>query len=154
MLWLPGSHADALIHEATETRIKLFIEGFNKELQAVDGRLSCFLQTQNIDILKAGFWYIKRENENGTTSLWAVENPDGTHRVPDDAVLNWLRSNDLRRRGAKEARFQEHEKKKERVRKSEAEKSREFREKLTEKAKFIHDTPSRPKPWRNSKKAA
>lgn len=145
MLWLPGNAARGIMREAEGKQEAARVIEFTKRLKAIDARLDCFLQTENREELKAGFWYIRRMNEDGTISCWEVRNPDGTYREPDEAVIHWLQSIDTWRGNGKLARKRARERDERRREKSNEEKRRQFREGLTERLKFEHDTPSRPK---------
>ena len=147
MLWLPGDAARGVMREAEGKQEAARVIEFRKRLKAIDARLECFLQSENVEELKAGFWYIRRMNEDGTIACWEVRNPDGSFREPDEAVIHWLQSIDSHRTadGGKLARKRARENDARRRDRDNNEKRREFREQLSDRLKFNNDTPSRPK---------
>lgn len=93
-IWTPES-ARSEIREASEASLEADrIVEFTRRLKALDSRLDLFLQTEDREELRQGFYYVRRQNDDGTLSTFEISTPDGSYREPDEQVLEALRASD------------------------------------------------------------
>lgn len=92
-LWIPPE-AEAAIQEAEGRAEAERVREFTQRLKALDPRLDLFLQTKDSGELRAGFYYVRRKNDDGTIATWEVSKRDGSFREPDEEVIEALRKSD------------------------------------------------------------
>lgn len=139
-LWVPNEAAQSLVDEYNSRAEAARTLEFSKRLKAIDSRLDCFLQASNIEHLRAGFYYIRRHNEDGTTTLWEVANPDGSFREPDEAVLESFRKGDANRSENRGRLRREAQKRKEQAQKKRASRQDELEWRISERVNHVLDT--------------
>lgn len=116
---------------------------FTNRLKAIDDRLDCFLCPVTIpeEDLYIGFYYIRRRNDDGSTSTWRVQGPNGGFVEPNDRILDRFREYDTWAHADVLKRMRAEAERKRREREWQAQETgREFEEKLTERLKHVLDT--------------
>lgn len=139
-LWIPNSAAEAILGANAEQEAERIIT-FTRRLKAVDSRLGLFMA--NVDDpendIRAGFYYVYRHNEDGTTAFWEIRHPvGGGFYEPDEAVIEAFRRWDANTHGstAADRREARERKRKERVKREEEWRDRK-RWEMQEQADFL-----------------
>lgn len=143
-LYLPNTNRD----EYDEDAYKGFVSAASTRawLKEYDDLLDLvYARPEAKPPLQGGFWHIVRRNENGSTSFWVVQNPDGSFTEPDMRHVEMMQRIDGWRDpggGLREVRTA-----RERKRRAEIEatnrKHEEFRERLLERLESALDKDSR-----------
>jgi hypothetical protein len=81
-----------------------FLLWFDRELKNLDSRLSLVKASERAEPpLVAGYWHVKRENEQAVDSYMPIAGADGEFVEPHSGVLRDLEASDLQRPGVLEA---------------------------------------------------
>lgn len=142
-LWLPESAETATREAEGRDEIRRVSE-FTERLEAVDPRLDCFLQTEDRDELRRGFYYVRRRNDNGTVATWEVSNPDGSFREPDERVIEALRASDSWSRDVWAEIDRERERAAQRMKRETDRRQESMRDQLKDEADYAFRTQFRP----------
>lgn len=127
------------------------VMGVREALRGIDSRLDLFLCTQEDpdNELHAGYWYVVRRNDNGTTACWQVQTPEGKFREPDDQIVEAFRKMDRDTIWT----FKDEQERKRRAKKRDAQRRREDAyERLKDECDFAFRTqmPVGSLPWKKS----
>jgi hypothetical protein len=100
-IWIPPHVEDAIAAD----RVRAIVDGreaFDQALRSYSERLSLRLAEPHIDQTYGfvpGAFHVRRENEDGSFSYYAIVDEDGNPTEPTQAVIETLRQNDLRNGG-------------------------------------------------------